>query len=190
MQTATVVGAAASSYSRLVVFNQTVVVVAALAVLVAIVVDKELAPPDHLSVLAGLAAGTLFAAFLEWRVPAKWKPRVWWIFPLWIVGVAAIGGVLLERVNRYAGIATLALAFAAFALFVRARAKEPGGDWVVRLAWLGSALAVELVIEELLGVTGAWWGIAIRVPLVIAFLYATLRLVLARRASRTEAAPA
>jgi len=169
-----------------VVFNHTVVVVAALAVLVALVVDHRLAPADHLSWLAGLGAGTLFAAYLEWRVPAKWKPRVWWIFPLWILGIAAIGAVLFEHVDVYAGIATIAVACAAFAMFVRARAKEPGGEWVVWLAGLGGALVVELVIEELLGVTGVWWGIAIRVPLVLAFLYATVRLLLARRAARRD----
>ncbi|HEY5923665.1 MAG TPA: hypothetical protein VIV11_18415 [Kofleriaceae bacterium] len=169
------------------VINKTVIVIAAIAVLVAIVVDKELAPADHVTLFAMFGTGTVLAAVAEWRLPAKWKPRVWWVFPLWILGLAAVGILMIEHVDPIAGGAVIGLATIAYALRLREQAKGPGGRWVVIMVGTALVLGAELGIEELAGTTGAWWGMAIRGVLIVVFLYATVQLLLAQHRARVAA---
>jgi hypothetical protein len=165
-------------------FNKTALLVCAIAVAVALVVDRALAPADHVSMLGGLAAGSAFAIGFELRFAPKWKPRVLWIFPLWIVGIAAIGAVLFERVDVWVGAGVIAFAALWFAHHVVRESRGAGGRWVIWMAASMAGILFETLIErEWLGLE-AWWGYAIRGPLLAVFIYAAVRLWLARRRAR------
>lgn len=139
------------------------------------------------SLLTGFALMAGLGGVAEWRLSPANRPRYFWIFPAWIVGLAAIGLILHDRIHVPAGIAVLSAAGLAFAVHVVLETRGPGGKWV---AWMGAAtlgLLVESLLEEWLVEGKPWWGVAIRSVLIVVLAYATARAWWARRAAARAA---
>ena len=168
------------------VFNLAALPVAAVAILVALAADNQLALADHHTALTALGSGTLVALILEWRLPPTSRPRLFWVFPVWILGLGAIGAVLVEYVDPWLGLGAILLAGIAFALHIIHHVRGPHGRWVLWMTGTGIGLAIEMVVEyALVDEAKPWWGFALRGILLAGFLYGVVRLLW----SRARAAP-
>ena len=151
------------------VFNHTAFAVGALAALVAIVVDKEAGAAEYVALVSGFGAGTVAALALELFAPPTWRPRVFWIVPVWTIGLAGAGVAVFEPVSPLLGAALVGGAAIAFAIHVAMYSRRPGGRWVGVMVAATVLYVVEVLAEQAHTAAKPWWGYAIRAALMLGF---------------------
>jgi hypothetical protein len=158
------------------VFNHTAFAVGVLAALTAIVVDKEAGAAEYVALVSGFGAGTLAALALELFAAPKWRPRVFWIVPVWMVGLLGAGVAVFEPVSPILGGALIVGAAVAFAIHVAMYSRRPGGRWVGFMVAATVVYVVEVLAEHELTDAKPWWGYAIRGAMMLAFAFALVML--------------
>jgi hypothetical protein len=126
---------------------------------------------------------------MEFFLRREWRPRLFWIVPVWTVGVAGAGAALMMGDRPIPGAALIGAGAVAFAIHVAVQSRKPGGRWVgVMVAAIVGILA-ETLAEQAVTSAKPWWGYAIRSALILGFVYALLQMWRERaRAARTASA--
>jgi hypothetical protein len=142
-----------------------------------------------ISSYVAVGIGTSLASALERQANPSWRPRVFWVFPLWLGGLAALGIRLVDTGHRWLGGVLVALAALGVVDHTAREARNPHGELVVSMTLSMIALLVITGVEsEVIG-DPRWWTVALRAVSFAGFVISAGMLWLARRRDHADSLP-